>query len=411
MKILQINAVYGHGSTGIIVRDLEYLCEKEGIQCYVASRDNNVRNAKKGYHIGNKFDYKLHALLCRIAGRQAYFSKYATRKLLKYIKSISPDIVHLHVLHGNYIHLNLLLQYFATNNIITVVTLHDCWYYTGGCFHYTNVKCHKWKDSCGHCVKQKQDTPAYLYDASSLILQNRIKYFKAIADLTFVGCSKWITSEISKSRLGTHGDFIQIYNGFDLKIFRPRVSNLKEQLGLENKFVILAPATKWLQSVNKLELDYFSKHLPNDCILLLFGCNSSNIINHSNVKTYGFTNDREELARLYSMADVLANCSREDTLSSLNLEAQACGTPVVTYDSTGSKETVDGISGFSVETGNYKELYNKVMEVYTKGKIFFTEGCRSFVEKGFDKENNYKKYIALYRQLLGRRISNKQEIL
>lgn len=400
MKILQINAVYGRGSTGIIVRDLHMLCNQEGIECYVASQDVNVLSTKGGYHIGNKIDYKLHALLCRIAGKQAYFSKQATRNFLKYIDSISPDIIHLHILHNNYIHLNLLLQYIAVKHIKTVVTLHDCWYYTGGCFHYTNVKCDKWKDRCGNCIKQRLDTPAYLYDASTQILSDRIKYFSAISDLTFVGCSEWVTSEISKSRLKDCGKIMCIHNGFDLNTFKPRISNLKEQLGLKNKFVILGPATKWLQDVNKSELDYFSRKLPNNCVLLLFGCKATDVNIASNVIPYGFTSDRDELASLYSMADVMVNCSREDTLSSLNLECQACGTPVVTYDATGSKETVDGISGYAVETGNYNKLYAKTMDIYTKGKNYYSKGCRQFIENEFEKETNYQKYISLYRDLL-----------
>ena len=403
MKILQINAVYGRGSTGIIVSELEKLCEQEGLECYVASQDINVCNSKRGYHIGNKFDYKLHALLCRVAGKQAYFSRCATKKLLKFIDSISPDIVHLHILHNNYIYLNLLLRYLSKKNIKTVVTLHDCWYYTGGCFHYTSVKCDKWRDSCGDCVKQRQDTPAYLYDASTQILRDRVKYFSAISDLTFVGCSKWVTAEFSKSLLKDCGQIMCIHNGFDLNIFKPRMSNLKEILDLQDKFVVLGPASKWLQSINHKELEYFSEHLPNDCVLLLFGCESSNFEMSSNVRCYGFIHDRDELAKLYSMADVMVNCSREDTLSSLNLEAQACGTPVITYDATGSKETVDGICGFAVETGNYQQLFENVMNIREKGKDNFSIQCRDFIFREFEKNTNYRKYLTLYKKIVNER--------
>ena len=101
------------------------------------------------------------------------------------------------------------------------------------------------------------------------------------------------------------------------------------------------------------------------------------------------------------MADVMANCSREDTLSSLNLEAQACGTPVVTYEATGSKETVDGICGFAVETGNIHQLYSAVMSIREKGKSSFSVQCREFICKEFEKNKNYGKYMTLYRELMG----------
>ncbi|MBR4157010.1 MAG: glycosyltransferase [Bacteroidales bacterium] len=400
MKVLQINAVYGHGSTGVITRDIEQLCETSGIECYVASPDSKVCEANRGYKIGNIIDHKIHALLCRIAGKQAYFSVWATKRLLAYMNKIKPDIVHLHNLHSNYIHLNMLLQYLAKEDIRTVITLHDCWFYTGGCFHYTTVNCKKWKYKCGQCIKQRQDTPAYIYDASAKIQNDRLKYLSNISNLIFVGASEWVATELSKSRLKECGKICYIHNGFDLGVFSSKTSDLKKRLDLSEKFVVLGPASKWLQSVNKETLEYFTKHLPMDCVLLLFGSDGKEVNLPNNVKLYGYTRNREELAELYSMADVMVNCSREDTLSSLNLEAQACGTPVVTYDSTGSKETVDGMCGYSIETGDYEKLYNFTMKVKEKGKEYYSKYCREFISRNFEKEANYHKYISLYKQLV-----------
>ena len=393
MRIFQINAVYGHGSTGVITRDIEQLCESLGIECYVASPDPKVRDARRGYLIGNILDHKFHALLCRIAGKQAYFSRLATKRLLAYMDEIKPDIVHLHNLHSNYIHLNILLQYLAEKDIRTIVTLHDCWFFTGGCFHYSSVGCSKWKSKCEHCIKQRQDTPAYLYDASTEIQNDRLRYFSAIPRLTFVGASKWVASELSKSRLEGCGKITSIHNGFDLQVFSHRASSLRQRLNLTDKFVVLGPASKWLQPINRETFEYFVKHLPKDCTLLLFGCDDKLDNLPDNVKLYGYTHSREEMSELYSMADVMVNCSHEDTLSSLNLEAQACGTPVVTYDATGSKETVNGVCGFAIETGDYTKLYHTTMDVREKGKKYFSEQCREFIVHNFEKESNYQKYI------------------
>ena len=371
MKVLQINAVYGHGSTGVITRDIEQLCESSGIKCYVASPAPKVRDAKRGFLIGNSLDHKLHALLSRINGKQAYYSRLTTKRLLAFMDEIRPDIVHLHNLHSNYIHLNMLLQYLAKKDIRTIVTLHDCWFFTGGCFHYASVGCTKWQSKCEGCIKQKQDTPAYLYDASTKIQNDRLKYFSAIPRLTFVGASKWVASELSKSRIKECGKITYIHNGFDLNVFSHRASDLRQRLKLTDKFVVLGPASKWLQPINRETFEYFVKHLPKDCTLLLFGSNDKLDNLPDNVKLYGYTHNREELAELYSMADVMVNCSREDTLSSLNLEAQACGTPVVTYDATGSKETVDGVCSFAIETGDYTKLCHATMEVREKGKKYY----------------------------------------
>ena len=241
MRVLQINAVYGQGSTGTIVRDIEYLCEQSGIECYVASPDVKVRNAKRGYVIGNIFDHKLHALLSRIHGKQAYFSHLPTWNLLHWMSEIKPDIVHLHNLHSNYIHLNILLHYLAKRNIKTVITLHDCWFYTGGCFHYTATDCNKWMTNCRNCPKSKQDTPAMFTKHSAQVLADRKKFLLAIPNLYVTGVSEWMAHEPLKSFLKDIPNYV-IRNGVDLEIFKPTFSDIRKRIGLENKYIILGPA-------------------------------------------------------------------------------------------------------------------------------------------------------------------------
>ena len=398
MKVLQINALYGHGSTGVIVRDIEQLCWQNGIECYVVSPDSKVREAKRGYIIGNVLDYKLHALLCRIHGKQAYFSHIPTMKLCHYIDQIKPDVVHLHNLHSNYIHLNFLLKHLAKKGIKTVVTLHDCWFFTGGCFHYTSARCDKWREGCGGCPKRFIDTPAYLGDLSSQILQDRIKHFNIFKDLTIVGVSDWISNEVKNSRIKANS-VLTIHNGVDLSVFRPMEPPFKTRFGIEGKFVILCPASKWFQNINKETLDYFIEKMSSDMVLLLFGCSEKKEGFPKNVIQLEFTRNRKELAVLYSSADVLVNCSREDTLSTINLEAQACGTPVVTYEATGSAETVDGKCGYAIETGNFDLLFKGAMKIKEKGKDYFKDSCRSFIQTNFNKEKRYEDYIDLFNKL------------
>lgn len=115
---------------------------------------------------------------------------------------------------------------------------------------------------------------------------------------------------------------------------------------------------------------------------------------------YGFTYSREALARLYSMADVMVNVSREDTLSLINVECQACGTPVVAYDVTGIKESICPQGGFSVESGDYKSLYNMVLHVKKYKKEYFGSVCTDWISNYFDRENNYMKYVELYKSML-----------
>ena len=399
MKVLQINAVYGMGSTGQIVKDVHNLANKEGINSYVAyAMALSKPNDRNTYRIGNVLDRKLHALLCRVGGKQAYFSRCATKRLIKYIKKIKPDIVHLHNLHSNYIYLNGLLKYLAKENIKTVITLHDCWFYTGGCFHYTYAGCDKWVTGCEKCVKRIEDTPAYFYDASQKIFRDRKNYFSAISNLTVVGVSEWIRSEATKNIFAKNTS-LTIYNGIDTEFFRPITSSVREKYGLENKFVVLGAASKWLSPINRQALDIVTKGIGEDGVLVLFGCdNKVKQTLPPNVILIGYTHNRESLRELYAMADVFANCTREESLSLINVEAQACGTPVVTYANTGAKETVDGCNSFSVQSGNAEALLQKILEIKKKGKQSYI-GCRQFVVEKFNRDTNYEKYIQLYKSI------------
>ncbi len=399
MKVLQINAVYGHGSTGTIVRDIEQLCEQNDIECYVASPDPKVREAKRGYVIGNALDHKLHALLCRINGMQGYFSHIPTLNLCKYLKRVKPDIVHLHNLHSNYIHINSLLDYLAKKEISTIVTLHDCWFYTGGCFHYTSNGCNKWQTQCGKCPRRYIDTPAYFCDSSKRVLEDRIKYLNAISDLTITGVSKWITDEASKSLLKARR-LSTIHNGVNIDTFQPRESSYRERLRLNDKFIILGPGSKWLSSVNKDFLYSFSRLLKSDEILLLYGVSSVSQSLPQNVRTVGFINDRQDLASLYSCADVFANVSREDSLSLINIEAQACGTPVVTFSSTGLTDTVDERLDLLVPIGNPIKMYERIQRLRASDLKEISLKCRDYITNHFDEKIVYKSYIDLYEDLI-----------
>lgn len=399
MKIIQINAVYGVGSTGVIVKDLHELCLKNGIESYVSysTTNQNSEDIKNGYVIGSTLGKKMHAILSRLGGKQAYFSSFATKKFIRYIKNIKPDIVHLHNLHSNYINMNMLLDYLGKNDIETIITLHDCWFYTGGCFHYTAAGCSKWLEGCGNCPKKMQDTPAILKDNSAKILSDRKKYFSAIKNLTVVGVSKWIENEACKTFF-KNADICHIHNGIDTSFFKPTSSDFRSNYKLEDKFLILAPANKWLKPINKETFDYFTNNLPDDCIIVMLGCTESEKINlPKNVLALDYIKDRDELRKIYSVCDVFVNCTREESLSLVNVEAQSCGTPVVTYCNTGVQETVDNKCSFSVETGNFKELLEATLNIKRMGKNTLSESCVKWVNQRFNRDKNYMKQIELYK--------------
>ena len=171
MRVLQINANFGFGSTGLIVKDISDQIEKEGSEAFCAYQKTNTP-VNNGYQIGNKFDWKLHALFSRVFGRQGYYSYFSTKSFLKYIDKIKPDVIHLHNLHSNYININLLFKYIAKKDIPTVITFHDCWFFTGKCFHYVDVSCDRYKTGCGKCPKKKAPPKSLFFDFSAQVLKD-----------------------------------------------------------------------------------------------------------------------------------------------------------------------------------------------------------------------------------------------
>lgn len=404
IKILQINATYGDGSTGTIVKDIHEMCLESGMEAYVVYASSSLCEQKiqNGYRIGNVFSNKLHALFTRVNGHQANYSFFPTFALLRHISKVKPDIVHLHNLHSNYIHLGLLLSFLAKRNIPTVVTLHDCWFFTGGCFHYTSSQCYKWIDKCGNCPRKKMDFPAYFLDKSSTVLNERKRFFDKIQDLNIVGCSQWIVSECQKG-IFRGRNCVTIYNGIDLSIFKRRDSQLKSILGLEGKYIILGPASKWLDPINKEVFDYVVQNLDESSVLLLYGCPNKLHNMSDKIKTIGFIKDKLELACIYSIADVFVNCSREDTLPTVNLEAQACGLPIVAFANTGSTETINDKCGYKIPTGRadlLMQAINKLKSLHQDEKDAIRESCREWIKVKFEKKNNYQKYLDLYRKII-----------
>ena len=399
MRVLQVNAVYGVGSTGVIVEDIHNLSIEKGIESYVAYSTTNKSMVPNGYKIGNNLGKKMHALFSRINGMQAYFSTNATRKFLRYIDEIKPDIVHLHNLHSNYINLNMLLKYLAEKDIKTVVTLHDCWFYTGGCFHYTSSDCYKWLSGCGDCPKKIADTPAYLFDRSKDVLADRKEYFSRIKNLTVTGVSQWIVDEAKRGIFHKNNGAV-IYNGVDTEVFCPTASDVRKKYDCEDKFVILAPANKMLSPVNKAVFGNAAESLDDNSVIWLLACPKDKQGDlPDKVIPIDFVTEREELIKLYSAADVMFNPTREESLSLLNVECMSCGTPVITFKNTGVKETVDNESSFAVENDDVQAVLEKLDFIKEKGKMFFSANCQKHVAEKFEREKNYNRYIELYTEI------------
>ncbi|OUQ79824.1 glycosyltransferase [Flavonifractor sp. An100] len=401
MKIVQINAVYQTGSTGRIAMELHRALMDLGQESYVFTSDGNCIDANV-FPLGSKLDHKAHALFSRLSGEQGYFSAGATKALLRELDRLVPDVVHLHNLHGNYIHLPMLLNYLGGKNIATVITLHDCWFFTGKCTHYTIQGCQRWQTGCYGCPRIKNDNASWFFDRTPKMWSDKKKLFTAIPRLGVIGVSDWITNEAKKSFLQHAAVIRRIYNWIDIDRFYPQNTDIRQKYQIpDEKLLILCIGGGWNEHSSKYQdLIGLSRLLPENMHILLAGAVNSSSPLPSNITSVGYVHGLEELAQVYSAADVYIHLSKEDTFGKVIAEAMACGTPAIVYDSTACPEIVGQNCGYIVPVGDLSQIYHFVCEIGEKGKSFYSASCRDFVEKRFKKEELIADTVGLYQTLI-----------
>ena len=401
MKVLQINAVYGMSSTGRTVAEIDEALKKHGIESIVATTQTTVTRDDI-YIVGTKIERKLHALFSRITGKQAYFSFFATKRLLKWIKKEKPDVIHLRNLHANYIHLGLLLKYIKKHNIATVITLHDCWIFTGKCTHYTEQGCYKWKEGCHHCPQLKKDNNSWLFDRTKKLWNDKKKWLGAIPNLAVMGVSDWITNEASESFLQNATILKRIYNWIDLDVFYPRKESVLEKYNLpKNKFLILCIGAGWTaDSLKYKDLLDLSSRITEDEKIVLAGALPEGIEVPQNIIPIGYINGTDELAKLYSSVDVYVHLSREDTFGKVIAEALACGTPAIVYNATACPELIGNHCGYVVDKGDLNGVMDSIEQIKRNGKDYYSPFCVSYAKSNFEKKALIEEMEGIYCQLL-----------
>ncbi len=398
MTVLQINSC-NFGSTGKIMRGIAATAGEEGIQgifCVPTSRDNQKFQADNQLFIGNRISRNIHLRLGKITGLNGCFSKISTWNFLRKLKKIKPDIIHLHNLHNGYINLHSLFKYIKKRRIPVVWTLHDCWAFTGQCPHFTLQKCNKWQDGCFQCPNFRE-YPATSVDRTKRMWKLKKKWFTGVDDMTLVAPSQWLADLVKQSFLKEYPVQV-IHNGIDLSVFQPTESDFRKKYGLENKRIVLGVAFGW--GVRK-GLDVFvelAKTLDERYQIVLVGTDD-NVDKQlpSTILSIHRTNNQRELAEIYTAADVFVNPTREENYPTVNMEAIACGTPVVTFRTGGSPEILDATCGSVVDCDDIIGM-QKEIEGICEGKVYSQSACLQRA-KSFDKEDRFKEYMDLYRNI------------
>lgn len=390
MKIVQVNATCGTGSTGNICVAVSEILAEQGIENYIL-----YSSGSSEYSLGIKYAtdgyLKRQAIKSRILGNYGFNSKLVTRRLIEEIDRIAPDIIHLHNLHSHNCNLIMLFDYFRMKGIKLFWTFHDCWAFTGYCSHFVIAKCDKWITGCSHCPQYKMSS--WFLDRSSEMYSRKKKMIEGV-DLTIITPSKWLANLVKQSYF-MNCPVKVINNGINLDVFKPTESDFRERYGLNNKKIVLGVSFGWGYSKG---LDVFielSKILSNDYSLIIVGTDKK--IDKqlpSNVISIHRTANQHELAQIYSAADVFVNATRQDTFPTVNMEAIACGTPVVTFCTGGSPEIVNEQTGFVVECDDIQALKKYIVAICTKNLL----SSEKIVEasKEFSQNQRFEDYVSLY---------------
>lgn len=400
MKVVLINTVANTGSTGKIVTALYRKLEQESEDVCIVYGRGKCDPSIKSYKTGSGMDFLLHVLRNFFRGESGFGSVAATRKLIAYLEEEKPDIIHLHNIHGFYLQCEILFEYIKEKNIPVIWTLHDCWPFTGHCAFFDYAGCGKWETSCEKCSRHRSVYPYALFcDNSKEAYERKKAAFQGVKDLTIVTPSRWLKELVEKSFLKDYPVKV-IYNGINLKAFFPE----EDKKNPSDRYIILGVANVWEKRKGLVYFKKLAKMLDERYRIVLVGLNpfqriGLKLTRYSRITAVGRTQSVDELRRLYSSSAVYVNTTLEDNFPTTNLEALSCGTPVVTFRTGGSPESVDEDCGIVVEKGNVEELKKAIEEVcgnpekYSKEKM--VERAQRFRDEKM-AESYWKHYLKMF---------------
>lgn len=403
-KLLQINSVINTGSTGRIAEGIGITAMDSGWESYIAYGRSDNKSQSNTIKIGSKWNVYIHGLKTRLTDRHGLGSKRATKTFVEKIKQINPDIIHLHNIHGYYLNYEILFSYLESVNIPVLWTLHDCWPYTGHCIYYDYAKCDKWKTEkgCHHCPETRS-YPRSFIDHSPDNFRRKKQTFTELKNLVLVPVSKWLKSELQQSFL-KDAACTQIYNGVDLDIFKsiPNTEKVRQKYSIPDcKKIFLGVAGIWDRRKGVNDFVKLQDYLNPDEALVLVGLSNKQIKDlPKGIIGIKRTENQNDLAGLYSMASALVNLTLEDNFPTVNIEALACGTPVITYNTGGSPEAINRTTGWVVPKGDLKGVRKALDECSKVDPSKIKRDCRQRAENNFDRRSQFQEYISLYNKIV-----------
>ncbi len=445
MKIAMINVVCG-GSTGRLMELMRRSALAEGHEVRVFyGRGSAPGTRSEGYvKCGGRLHVYRHVLRVRLLDQNGHGSRSATKQLVRELTAFAPDVIHLHNIHGYYLHLATLFDYLTNHTQAKVIwTLHDCWAFTGRCAYFTEAGCTRWIDGCHDCPA-KNVYPKSFRDRSARGYGEKKQWFSgliATGRLTLAAPSHWLAQLVRKSFLQSC-PVITIPNGIDLAVFRPcgrtgAVSGAQRFADVmipEHVRVILGVSFVWDDRKRfPIYCEIARRFNPQQAVVVLVGLTDREFrMLPEGAIGIRRTENAAELAAFYSRADVFISASVEDTFPTVMLEALACGTPVVCTDRCGCPEIIDEKTGIVVPADDIDAFLSAIQRILETGvgprrrqiepadqaasrrthssggegedggagsgaaAAFRPEDCRRRAEENFDQTQMTARYMALY---------------
>lgn len=391
MKLVQINATCGSGSTGKICVSISKLLSSQKIENYIL-----YSAGKSDYPLGIRYmgywETKFQALKSRIFGNYGLNSHAATRRLIHQLEQIQPDAVHLHNLHGHNCNFSSLFHYLKEKQIKVYWTFHDCWAMTGYCTHFDMAQCGSWKTGCQKCPQRRDYS--WFWDRSNYLWMQKREAFSGL-DLTVITPSIWLAELVGQSFLKDYPIHV-IPNGIDLNVFQPTQNNFRQQYHIpDDRKILLGVAFDWGLRKGLDVFIHLAQSLPEAYQIVLVGTNEEiDAQLPDNILSIHRTANQKELAQIYTAADLFVNPTREDTYPTVNMEALACGTPVITFRTGGSPEILDESCGVVVNRNEIISLKEEILRICNRSP-FSKDACR-IKALSFDQNSRFKEYVNLY---------------
>lgn len=403
MKVLQINSFYGSGSTGRIVSDIQKLLISKGHESYVIYGRGKKSENKNNIKVINKIWLYYNVIKTRLFDTHGLGSKRITKKIVLKIKEINPDVIHLHNIHGYYINYRILFDYLKQINTPVIWTLHDCWAFTGHCAYFDFAGCDKWKTECSKCPEKKSYPKSILLDSSMYNYKTKKDLFTGHNNLTIVTPSKWLKNLVELSFLKSYNVEV-INNGIDLDVFKPENGDFRQKYNLEDKFLILGVASIWDR---RKGLNYFlelNNLIGSDEQIVLVGLSKKQIKQLPNdIIGISRTENVKELVNIYSSCDVFVNPTLEDNFPTTNLEALSCGTPVITFNTGGSPESINEKCGLTTKNKSAEDILREVKRIYNMSEEKRLEMSQSAIlhaNENYSKGYKFLDYVVVYESKL-----------